>query len=214
MWNRNGGPQILQMFQIQQNSDLPLESCKNKSPVTHFGHRKREKWGLSTQPIRSFSHLHVRQSEKVCRALFLLCCMISVVSSLLLPPPSSPIYLWITHALHVTTWCMSVSSQIHWQTTRRNLCVNCAHKSVCFLHFPFPLSLVSCSLHHLPLSVCPLGQRLWTPAIKRPFSGSSGVHWKNPHLNSADPTNPIIIRFMAFGRRFEPLRKQVEVWRG
>lgn len=78
------GPRILQMFQIQQNSDLLPKNCKNKSPVTHSDHRKREKWPLSTQRIHSLSHQHVRQSEKVCVTLLALCCMFSCVFHVLL----------------------------------------------------------------------------------------------------------------------------------
>ena len=42
-----GGPRILQMFQIQRNSDLPPESCENKSPITH-----------------THTHTHTRPQEK------------------------------------------------------------------------------------------------------------------------------------------------------
>lgn len=67
---QGGGAQILQMFQIQQNSDLPPESCKNKSLVSHFSHRKREKWGLSAWYTDLFFLQHVRQSGEVCGSLF------------------------------------------------------------------------------------------------------------------------------------------------
>lgn len=45
----------------------------------------------------------------------------------------------------------------------------CEQSRICFLHFPFPFPApVLCK-------VCPLGQHLWTSAMRRPLSGSSGV---------------------------------------
>lgn len=72
MWTRDGGvAHMLQMFQIQQTSDLPPEKCKSKS----LSHRKREKWTISAQASGSLSQQHVRQSGKVCGAPLTFCCM-------------------------------------------------------------------------------------------------------------------------------------------
>lgn len=81
---------ILQMFQIQKNSDLPPENCENKSPVTRSSHRKREKWPMSGRPTLSLSYQYVRQSGKVCTARLTLCymffmffvCVINMLGSL------------------------------------------------------------------------------------------------------------------------------------
>lgn len=183
MWNRDGGPRILQMFQIQQNSDLPPESCENKSPVTHSNHRKREKWALSTQPTRSLSHQHVRQSGKVCGALLTLCCMFSYVFRVFVCMGVCCMYkvYWRCPFLVRTireSWVWGCANG----STERPLIILVCVCELCrmsvFSIFYSPLA--SCSLYRLPLSVCPLGQCLWTSAMKRPLSGSSGVCWKIP----------------------------------
>lgn len=44
--SRDGGPRILQMFQIQENGDLPLENrTKKKTPVIHAQPQEKRKMG-------------------------------------------------------------------------------------------------------------------------------------------------------------------------
>lgn len=198
MWNRDGGPRILQMFQIQQNSDLPPESCKNKSPVTHSDHRKREKWGLSVQPTCSLSHQHVRQSGKVCSALLALCFMFSACVCYMCKVHQCPhfqcvLYENLQHVCLCKTDGVFVFSCDVLQCVRTDplkdhlscvcLCVNV--QNVCFLHFLLP----SCLL----FSVSSPTVSLPTRPVSLDLSHEEATFWlqwcvlKNPYLNSADP---------------------------
>ena len=80
--------------------------------------------------------------------------------------------------MDVFTWCVQSTERplVTILCVRVCVCVNCAGSVFSIFHSP----LSSCSLYRLPLSVCPLGQRLWTSAMKRPLSGSGRVRWKIP----------------------------------
>lgn len=165
----------------------PSRELQNKSPVTHLGRRKREKWGLSTQPTRLPSYQHVRQSGKVCCALLALCYMVFDMFHGFLEAGGGGGGFLRAHFSHmfICEWSKAVllcyhfmhMSACHWKTICNTL-VHETQRLSAFSVFHFPLA--SCSLYHLPLSVCPLGQDLWTSATERPFSGSSGVCRKIP----------------------------------
>lgn len=182
MWNRDGGLGYFKCFKFSKTV-TSLQKTAKPCPQSHtHDHREREKWALSARPRGSLFLQHVRQSGKVCGVLCLyllanvLACFIHFTSCLHV---QNEHVMWSCNVSVRSTDCFLVRVYV-W------VCVKCA-SSFCFLHFPVLFSPRRCFLHCLPLSVCPLGQHLWTPAMKRPLFGSSGVCWKNPCLNSVDP---------------------------
>lgn len=181
MCNRDGGPRILQMFQIQQNTDLPPESCENKSPVTHSGRRKRRKMGpVSTTRSRVFSPARETKWKSMWRAARInAACFLKCFMFFECPNVCRKKEKCMCERVCVIASCGWVRA--HKSTERPLVRFFCACESCrVSVFWIFYSPLASCSLYRLPLSVCPLGQRLWPSAMKRPFSGSSGVCWKIP----------------------------------
>lgn len=142
-------------------------SAKNKSPVTHSDHRKREKWALSTQTTRSLSHQHLSQSGKVCGALLVFCCVFVCVSCFFPCLCQVCVYMWNTLGVFMSSaycmWifhmcvcvkeimpvCVFTWVSANW-STERALVILCVNSAEClFSPFSSPLSpLVLCIVSH------------------------------------------------------------------
>lgn len=122
---------ILQMFQIQKKTVTSLQRTVKINPQSHTSsHRKREKWALSAKPARSLSHQHVRQSGKVCDALFTLCCMFSYVFCVCV----CVLHVWnILQSLILLDICLSIHGVC--------VCV-CKKQAICMCAYGFSIQNV------------------------------------------------------------------------
>lgn len=173
-----GRPQILQMFQIQQNSDLPPEDCKSLTPTPRgkdgpclhslLAHFHSSTWGKA----RKYA---VLRSHFVARFIVFLACE-SCESSLCLTNE---------HALHVVLYCVQVSNRCTDWVAFCDCVGLCEICGVCFLHFPFPSLLL--------FAVMSLTVSLPTRPASLDHSHEEATFWlqwcvlKNPYLNSVDP---------------------------
>lgn len=178
--SRDEGPRILQMFQIQENSDLPPENCTKKSPVIHAQPQEKRKMGpVCTAQRLAFSPARETKWKSMwCSAHIMVHvppCFMFLVSAC----------VWIVSVGGVFVqkkFGMSVFSLM--LLFIRCVCM-CELRRICFLHFPvLPLLLFSVMSPTVSLPTRPASLDL---------SHEEATFWlqwcvlKNPYLNSADP---------------------------
>ena len=186
-----GGPRILQMFQIQQNTDLPPESCKNKSPFTHTPTAGRRKMGpvctahsLAFSPARETKWKSMWRSALHCVACFLMCFMFAMCVCVVVVKYTYSIWIFGTCVYGKQIVCLRALTDSTVRPFVTLVCVNCAE--LC-LFSPFSVPLL--------FSVSSPTVSLPTRPVSLDLSHEEATFWlqwwvpKNPDLNSADPSS-------------------------
>lgn len=199
----------------EKNSDLPLENCENKSPVTHFQPQEKRKMGpVCTAHSLAFSPTRETKWKSMWSSVHIMLHVFLCVSCL---------WMWIAFVKFAAVPVLAAEMCLHaYRTHYICVCANgftkpnvCNTVWVCCaegLFSPFSLPLwYLCSLYRLLLSVCPLGQCLWTGSIKRPCSGFSGVCWKIPTWTQQTLLVSWEFSLWLKGCRFESLHSCLQV---